>query len=151
MKAAKPTEKQAVSDELTDEWLKQGRKPEDVNTLLKEITKAVAERAMQGEMTQHLSYERHDPAGATVETAGTASPVRPAPKNGAPLRSAPFWQDGGATGRLRRDELRGTSLRPKTRKQVSRRTVYTESPKPPPSCAAASFAQHRSSTFDPDF
>ena len=52
-----------VSDELIDEWLKQGRKPEDVNELLKEFTKRVVERAMQGEMTEHLGYEKHDPEG----------------------------------------------------------------------------------------
>jgi putative transposase len=52
-----------VSDELIDEWLKQGRKPEDVKGLLQQITKAVLERAMQGEMTHHLGYEKHDPAG----------------------------------------------------------------------------------------
>lgn len=58
MKAVKP-----VSDELIDEWLRQGRKPEDVKGLLQQITKAVLERAMQGEMTHHLGYEKHDPAG----------------------------------------------------------------------------------------
>ena len=52
-----------VSDELIDEWLKQGRKPEDVNELLKQFTKRVIERAMQGEMTEHLGYEKHDPEG----------------------------------------------------------------------------------------
>jgi putative transposase len=52
-----------ISDELIDGWLAEGRKPEDVHTLLKQITKAVVERAMQAEMTQHLGYERHDPAG----------------------------------------------------------------------------------------
>lgn len=52
-----------VSDELIDEWLKEGRKPEDVNGLLKQITKAVLERALQGEMTEHLGYDKHDPAG----------------------------------------------------------------------------------------
>ena len=57
-KAVKP-----VSDELIDQWLKEGRKPEDVNDLLKQITKAVLERAMQAEMTEHLGYEKHDPAG----------------------------------------------------------------------------------------
>ena len=30
-----------VSDELMDAWLKQGRKPEDVNELLKQFTKRV--------------------------------------------------------------------------------------------------------------
>ena len=43
--------------------MKQGRKPEDVNDLLKQITKAVLERAMRAEMTEHLGYEKHDPAG----------------------------------------------------------------------------------------
>ena len=52
-----------VSDELIDEWLKQGRKPEDVQGLLQQITKAVLERAMQAEMAHHLGYENHDPAG----------------------------------------------------------------------------------------
>jgi putative transposase len=44
--------------------LKQGRTAEDVNVLLKQLTKAVLERALQGEMTEHLGYARHDPAGA---------------------------------------------------------------------------------------
>jgi putative transposase len=55
---------EAVSDELIDELLKQGRKPEDVHALLKQLTKAVVERAMQAEMKEHLGYEKHDPAGA---------------------------------------------------------------------------------------
>lgn len=52
-----------VSDDLIDEWLKQGRKPEDVHGLLKRLTKSVVERVMQGEMTEHLGYAKHDPAG----------------------------------------------------------------------------------------
>ena len=52
-----------ISDELIDELLKQGRTPEDVNGLLKQFTKQVVERAMQGEMAEHLGYEKHDPAG----------------------------------------------------------------------------------------
>jgi putative transposase len=46
-----------------DEWLKAGHKPEDVKSLLQQITKAVLERALQGEMTEHLGYEKHDVAG----------------------------------------------------------------------------------------
>lgn len=53
-----------VSDELIDELLKSGRKPEDIHALLKQFTKAVVERAMQAEMKEHLGYEKHDPAGA---------------------------------------------------------------------------------------
>ena len=52
-----------VSDELIDTWLKQGRKPEDVHGLLRQLTKLVVERAMQGEMAEHLGYEKHDPEG----------------------------------------------------------------------------------------
>jgi putative transposase len=52
-----------ISDEVIDELLKQGRKPEDVKDLLKQITKAVLERALAGEMSEHLGYEKHDPAG----------------------------------------------------------------------------------------
>ena len=57
-KAAKP-----ISDELIDKWLAEGRKPEDVNQLLRQLTKSVLERAMQAEMSEHLGYEKHDPAG----------------------------------------------------------------------------------------
>jgi putative transposase len=52
-----------VSDDLIGEWLKQGRKPEDVQALLKQFTKMVVERAMRGEMAEHLGYEKHDPEG----------------------------------------------------------------------------------------
>jgi putative transposase len=57
-KAAKP-----ISDELIDELLKKGRTAEDVNGLLQQLTKAVLERALQGELTEHLGYAKHDPAG----------------------------------------------------------------------------------------
>jgi putative transposase len=36
-------------------WAKKG--------LLKQLTKAVLERAMQAELTRHLGYEKHSPAG----------------------------------------------------------------------------------------
>jgi putative transposase len=53
----------AISEELIDELLKKGRTTEDVNGLLKQLTKAVLERALQGEMTEHLGYSKHDPSG----------------------------------------------------------------------------------------
>ena len=56
-------EEKPISDELIDELLKQGRTAEDVNGLLKQLTKAVLERALQGELTEHLGYGKHDPAG----------------------------------------------------------------------------------------
>jgi putative transposase len=59
----KQKEEKAISDELIDGLLKQGRTAEDVNALLKQFTKAVLERALQGEMTEHLGYAKHDSAG----------------------------------------------------------------------------------------
>jgi putative transposase len=55
-----------IKTELIDELLKGYQKPEDVigeNGLLKQLTKAVLERAMNVELTQHVGYEKHDPAG----------------------------------------------------------------------------------------
>jgi len=54
----------AVKDEWIDELLGEGgRTAGDVNGLLRRLTKAVLERALQGEMTEHLGYDKHDPSG----------------------------------------------------------------------------------------
>jgi putative transposase len=56
----------AIEKELIDKLLKDYQKPEDIigeNGLLKQLTKALLERAMDAEMTHHLGYEKHDPAG----------------------------------------------------------------------------------------
>ena len=48
---------------LLDELLKDYKNPEDItgeNGLLKQLSKAVLERALEGEMTHHLGYEKHD-------------------------------------------------------------------------------------------
>ena len=55
-----------IKTELIDELLKDYQKPEDIigeNGLLKRFVKAVLERALNAELTHHLGYERHDPAG----------------------------------------------------------------------------------------
>jgi putative transposase len=55
-----------IKPELVDELLKGYQKPEDIvgeNGLLKRLTKAVLERALNAELTHHLGYEKHDPAG----------------------------------------------------------------------------------------
>ena len=55
-----------IKKELIDELLKNYQKPEDVigeNGLLKQLTKALLERAMDAELTHHLGYEKSDPAG----------------------------------------------------------------------------------------
>ncbi|MGH7939140.1 MAG: IS256 family transposase [Chthoniobacterales bacterium] len=51
---------------LVDELLKGYEKPEDIigeNGLLKRLTRALLERALNAELTHHLGYEKHDPAG----------------------------------------------------------------------------------------
>lgn len=56
----------ATTDELLDILMKDYKKPEDLigeNGLLKQLTKRLLERAMQAEMTDHLGYDKHAPAG----------------------------------------------------------------------------------------
>lgn len=51
---------------LLDELLKDYKKPEDIlgeSGLLKQLTQAVVERALDAELTHHLGYAKHDPAG----------------------------------------------------------------------------------------
>ncbi len=53
------------TDRMLDKMLK-GKKPEEIlgeEGLLKELTKRLVERALEGEMTEHLGYERHAPEG----------------------------------------------------------------------------------------
>src|ERR1051325_1442124 len=55
-----------VNNNLIDQLLKDYQKPEDIlgkNGILKQLTKAVLERAMQAELTHHLGYQKHDPVG----------------------------------------------------------------------------------------
>ena len=56
----------AIPKELLDELMKHYKKPEDLigeNGILKELTKSLVERALQGEMTDHLGYDKHSVAG----------------------------------------------------------------------------------------
>ena len=57
----------AINTNVIDQLLAEhGHRLEDIageNGLLKQLTKALVERAMQAEMTNHLGYEKHDPAG----------------------------------------------------------------------------------------
>lgn len=57
----------AIDEKLIDELLsKHGHRPQDIageKGLLKQLTKALLERAMQAELTDHLGYEKHDRAG----------------------------------------------------------------------------------------
>ena len=51
-----------IRTELLDELLQTYQKPEDLmgeNGILKELTKALLERALSSELTYHLGYEKH--------------------------------------------------------------------------------------------
>ena len=51
---------------LLDELLKDYQTPEQIlgeNGILKQLTKRLAERALQAEMTHHLGYAKHDYQG----------------------------------------------------------------------------------------
>ena len=55
-----------IKKEILDELIKDYKKPEDLigeTGLLRQLTKALLERALGAELTQHLGYEKHDPAG----------------------------------------------------------------------------------------
>ena len=55
-----------IRPELLDELLKDYKKPEDLlgqDGLLQQLTKALVERALDGELTHHLGYEKHDSSG----------------------------------------------------------------------------------------
>src|SRR5215469_16041432 len=55
-----------IKKEVLDELIKDYKKPEDLigeAGLLKQLTKALLERAMSAELTRHLGYEKHDPTG----------------------------------------------------------------------------------------
>jgi len=56
----------AIDLKLIDQLLADYKKPEDIigeNGLLKQLTKALLERALSAELTEHVGYAKHDPAG----------------------------------------------------------------------------------------
>ena len=55
-----------IRQELLDELLKEYEKPDDLlgdDGLLQQLTKALVERALEGEMTHHPGYKKHDVVG----------------------------------------------------------------------------------------
>lgn len=51
-----------ITQQMLDEIMKEYQKPEDLlgeSGLLKQLTKALVERALEGELTHHLGYEKH--------------------------------------------------------------------------------------------
>jgi putative transposase len=55
----------AIETEILDRLLAEYEKPEDLtgeNGVLRQLTKALMERALEAEMASHLGYQKHDPA-----------------------------------------------------------------------------------------
>ena len=60
------TTESTITPELLDQLLANYKKPEDLtgeNGLFKQLKKALIERALGAELTEHLGYEKGDPAG----------------------------------------------------------------------------------------
>ena len=56
----------ALDKDLIEKLLEGNQKPEDLigeNGLLKKLTKALVERALNAELTHHLGYEKNDSDG----------------------------------------------------------------------------------------
>src|ERR1700759_5816591 len=64
---ARPTRRLLVDEQLADQLLgraqAEGVELLGPDGLLSQVTKAVLERALEEELTAHLGYEKHDPAG----------------------------------------------------------------------------------------
>lgn len=66
----------AIPQDLLDALMKDYKNPEDLigeTGLLKQLTKQLLERAMQAEMTDHLGYEKHAPAGKKTDNSRNGS------------------------------------------------------------------------------
>ena len=69
----------AIDPKVIDELLAGYEKPEDIigeNGLLKQLTKALVERCLEGEMNTHLGYEKDERAGKSEWEAIVGSTVR---------------------------------------------------------------------------
>ena len=65
-----------IPDDLLDSLMKDYKNPEDLigeTGLLKQLTKQLLERAMKAEMTEHLGYEKHAPAGKKTSNSRNGS------------------------------------------------------------------------------
>jgi putative transposase len=70
----KEKRKMPITQEIVEQLMKEYKSPEDLlgeSGLLKQLTKALVERAMKGEMTHHLGYEKGEKSLATNKRNGT--------------------------------------------------------------------------------
>ena len=69
---AEQSAEQQAAAELVRLAKEQGLSLTGPDGLLKQLTKTVLETALNEEMTEHLGYEKHGPAGAGRATSATA-------------------------------------------------------------------------------
>jgi putative transposase len=84
------TVEQKLIDQLVEQARSKGMQLTGEGGLLQQLTKTVLESALEGEITDHLGYDKHDPAG---KDGGNS-------RNGA--RSKTGWSVGRAAGPDRR-------------------------------------------------
>ena len=68
-----------ITPELLDQLLANYEKPEDLtgdSGLFKQLKKALIERALDAELSEHLGYERGDPVGRGTAIAVTGAAAR---------------------------------------------------------------------------
>jgi len=81
----------AITKEVLDELLKEYRGPEDITGpegLLKQLTKALIERAMEAELTEHVGYEKHDQSEKQTENRRNGKTKKPLRTDQGPLEIA---------------------------------------------------------------
>jgi putative transposase len=87
-----------LSDELIDELLAGARSEEEIvgpGGLLADLTRRLVERAMAGELTEHLGYEPHaEPSGGTGNTRNGSTPKTLQTEHGPVRIQAPRDRDG---------------------------------------------------------
>ena len=69
----------AISPKLIDEILKDYQSPDDLlgqDGLLQQLTKALVERALQGELTHHLGYDKHSTKGKNTGNSRNGSSAK---------------------------------------------------------------------------
>ena len=71
-KRPEPSAEAKAAVELVRAAKEQGLSLTGPDGLLKQLTKTVLETALNEEMTEHLGYEKHDPAGLGRATSATA-------------------------------------------------------------------------------
>jgi len=102
--------RQKLPDELVDELLAGAKTEEEIvgpGGLLAQLTRRLAERAMEVELTDHLGYERHqEPPGGTGNVRNGSTPKTLLTEHGAVAINTPRDRDGSLEPRIVRKRQR---------------------------------------------